>query len=76
MEVFERAKHVVTEPASVRDIGIFTNPDSAINAAAEMLGKLAVKMAADGIAGLVGPDSKFDFLGLDQVGDCSAGQQK
>jgi hypothetical protein len=75
VQVLQRTKHIVTETASVRDVGILTNPDSAINATPEVLGKLTVEIAADGIAGLVGLNSQLNAFGVSLSKVCAANDQ-
>src|SRR5262245_39461875 len=58
----KRSHDVVTDAASIRDSGIWTNPDSLVNAGTEMLGELAEDISIDLRAAFGGVDAQFNFL--------------
>src|SRR5699024_9353699 len=49
----QRLDHVVADPARVGDLGALAHEEPAVDAAAQVLGEVAVEMAADGGAGQV-----------------------
>ena len=48
--------HVVADAPGVGDRGVLPDPDAAVDAAAEVLGEVAVQVAADGVLAEVGVD--------------------
>lgn len=52
-QVAESLQYVVAVAAGIGNLGVFANPDAAVDTRAEMLGKLAEELAIDLRAGLV-----------------------
>src|SRR5699024_9299212 len=52
----QRLDHVIADPARVRDLGVLTHVEAAVDAAAQMLGEMAVDVPADRVAGAVEVD--------------------
>ena len=64
LDGLECANNIAANTAHIRDFAILANPDAAVNAGAQMLGKLAENVAVDGCAGLVRFDSQWTGLCL------------
>src|SRR5438552_2403069 len=47
VELFQCCHDIVADAARIRDRGLFADPDSLVNAASEMFGKLSVNIAID-----------------------------
>ena len=58
LDFLQRGDHVIADAAGVGDRAVFAHPDAAINAMAEMLGKLPVDIAIDDRPRLIGLDDE------------------
>src|SRR5205823_729412 len=62
LDRLECSNNIVADAASVRDFGIWTNPDAFINAVSKMHGELAENVAVNLGAAFGEVDGQFDLL--------------
>ena len=62
LDLFQGSNDIVTDTIRVGDVGIFTHPQTAINAMAEVFGKLSIDMTTDGHGTLIGIYREFGTL--------------
>src|SRR5215469_190427 len=75
LERLQRGDHIVADAEGVRDRGVWTNPNSVVNAVAEMFSKLTEDIAVDFLAGLGRVEREFNFLPKCQRSSCSQSGQ-
>ena len=59
LDPLQRLHHVVADAARVGDRAVLAHPDAAVDAAAQVLGELAVDVAVDRCLGFAGMNNKL-----------------
>ena len=75
MQFFQRVDHVVAQAVRVWNGRVLSHPETVVNQASEVFGKLAVEVPVDDPARLVHPHRERGFVRFSRLSRCGGGGQ-